>query len=76
MARRRAATFLQVLRATRKVTNDPAFTGDKTELATLIAEEVMGCDIDKSTEFGWDLSELLALIEKWLPLILQLLAIF
>jgi hypothetical protein len=75
LGRRDRVTFLDVLRATRKVTAAQKFA-DKDELMVAVAEEIMGCKMDNANEFGWDINSILEAIAKWLPIIMQLLALF
>lgn len=77
--RRFGVNFFSVLRAAKKVTTNPEFEPTtQTEFAEAILSEIIGKDLPQAKvnmpEVDWD--SLLAFIEKILPLILQILALF
>jgi len=77
--RRFGVNFISVLRAAKEVTSDPDFEPTtRREIAEKILEKIIGKSLPqlRESEPGIDLSSIIAFIEKLLPIILQLLAIF
>jgi hypothetical protein len=77
--RRLGVTFISVLKAAKKVTANPDFLPtSRRDIAESILEEIIGKNLPQAREAepGIDWDGLLAFIEKLLPIILQLLAIF
>lgn len=77
--RRLGVNFFSVLRAAKKVAEDPEFEPDSAlEMAETILANIVGKDLPQAKadmpEIDWD--SLLAFIMKILPLILKLLALF
>lgn len=77
--RRLGVNFFSVLRAARKVSSDPKFEPTtKEDLSEAILEEIMGEKLASArmTREGIDWDGLLAFIEKLIPLIMKLMALF